>query len=175
MVKSLPANAGDARDVGSILGSGRSQGNGNPFQYSCLENSVDRGDWQDTVQRVTKSQTQLSTQHTQWYYSAEVRVTLALKNPLSTIFYLLFQRDFIKFNLVWYNPKYDKAFFLSLKAQWFFSLLVHLLTMAVLLGSNHDSYWDRKIDFLEFSLYICVHAHIYTHTHRITYNADIFA
>ena len=65
MVKSLPANAGDARDVGSILGSGRSQGNGNPFQYSCLENSVDRGDLQDTVQRVTKSQTQLSTQHTQ--------------------------------------------------------------------------------------------------------------
>ena len=67
MVKSLPANAGDARDVGSILGSGRSQGigNGNPFQYSCLENSMDRGDWQATVQRVTKSQTQLSTQHIQ--------------------------------------------------------------------------------------------------------------
>ena len=43
-VKNLPANAGDARDVGSIPGLGRSpgEGNGNPLQYSCLENSMDR-------------------------------------------------------------------------------------------------------------------------------------
>ena len=47
VVKNLPANAGDERDVGSILGSGRSPGgeNGNPLQYSCLENSMDRGAW----------------------------------------------------------------------------------------------------------------------------------
>ena len=45
MVKSLPANAGDTRDVRSIPGSGRTPGvgNGNPLQYSCLENSMDRG------------------------------------------------------------------------------------------------------------------------------------
>ena len=45
LVKYLPANAGDTRDVGLIPGSGRSPGggNGNPLQYSCLENSVDRG------------------------------------------------------------------------------------------------------------------------------------
>ena len=45
VVKNLPANAGDIRDVGSIPGSGRSpgEGNGNPFQYSCLENSTDGG------------------------------------------------------------------------------------------------------------------------------------
>ena len=45
MVKYLSANAGDARDVGSIPGMGRSPrvGNGNPLQYSCLENPVDRG------------------------------------------------------------------------------------------------------------------------------------
>ena len=45
VVKNLPANAGDARDTGSIPGSGRSPrvGNGNPLQYSCLENSMDRG------------------------------------------------------------------------------------------------------------------------------------
>ena len=44
MVKNPPANAGDARDVGSIPGSGRSpgEGNGSPLQYSCLENSMDR-------------------------------------------------------------------------------------------------------------------------------------
>ena len=46
-------------DPGSIPGSGRSPGkvNGNPFQYSCLENSIDRGAWQATVYGATKSQT----------------------------------------------------------------------------------------------------------------------
>ena len=45
MVKNLPVNTRDAGDVGSIPGSGRSpgEGNGNPLQYSCLENSMDRG------------------------------------------------------------------------------------------------------------------------------------
>ena len=47
MVKNLPANAGDTRDTGSISGLGRSpgEGDGNPLQYSCLENSVNRGAW----------------------------------------------------------------------------------------------------------------------------------
>ena len=61
MVKNLPTNegnAGDTEDVGSIPGSGRSPGggNGNPLQYSCLENFMDRGAWQATVHWVTKSQ-----------------------------------------------------------------------------------------------------------------------
>ena len=57
VVKNLLANAGDAGDTGSILGSGRSPevGNGNPLQYSCLENSVDRGAWRAAVQGVAKS------------------------------------------------------------------------------------------------------------------------
>ena len=57
MVKNLSANAGDARDAGSIPGSGRSPGvgNGNPLQYSWVENSMDRGAWQPTVHRVAKS------------------------------------------------------------------------------------------------------------------------
>ena len=47
VLKNLPASAGDIRDVGLIPGSGRSPGggNGNPLQYSCLENSMDRGAW----------------------------------------------------------------------------------------------------------------------------------
>ena len=55
-----PANTGDTRDMGSIPGSGRSpgEGNGNPFQSSCLENPIDRGVWWATVQRVAKSQIQ---------------------------------------------------------------------------------------------------------------------
>ena len=51
MVKNLPANAGDIRDAGLILGLGRSpgEGKGNPFQNSCLENSMGRGAWWATV------------------------------------------------------------------------------------------------------------------------------
>ena len=50
VVKNLPVNAGDLRDEGSIPGSGRSPGGrrGNPIQYSCLENPMDRGAWQAT-------------------------------------------------------------------------------------------------------------------------------
>ena len=50
-VKKMPANARDKRDVGSIPGSGRSpgEGYGNPLQYSCLENPMDRGAWQAAV------------------------------------------------------------------------------------------------------------------------------
>ena len=55
----LPTNAVDKSDVGSIPGSGRflEEGNGNPLQYSCLENPMDRGAWWATVHRVTKSRT----------------------------------------------------------------------------------------------------------------------
>ena len=68
VVKNSPANAGDVAEVGLIPGSGISPGggNGNPFQYSCLENPMDRGPWWATVHRVTKSWTQLNT-HTHTY------------------------------------------------------------------------------------------------------------
>ena len=61
VVKSLPVNAEDPRDVGSIPGLGRcpGEGNGNPLQYACLENPMDRGAQQATVHGVTKSPTQL--------------------------------------------------------------------------------------------------------------------
>ena len=63
VVKNLPANAGGTGDAGSIPRSGRSLrgGNGNPLQYSCLENPINRGAWHATVHGVTKSHTQLST------------------------------------------------------------------------------------------------------------------
>ena len=51
LVKNLPVSAGEARDKGSVPGSGRSPGGGqgNPLQYSCWENPMDRGAWQATV------------------------------------------------------------------------------------------------------------------------------
>ena len=57
VVKSLPANAGDLRDIGSIPGLGRSpgRGHGNPLQDSCLENLMNRVTWQATVHRVEQS------------------------------------------------------------------------------------------------------------------------
>ena len=63
MIKNLPANARDARDMGSIpeLGRALGEGNGNPLQYSCLGNPMDRGTWQAIVHGIAKSQTQLST------------------------------------------------------------------------------------------------------------------
>ena len=70
VVKNPPANAGDTGDMDSIPGSGRSpgEGNGNPLQYSCLENPMDKGAWQGTVHGVAKSQTRLSN-WTCMYYS----------------------------------------------------------------------------------------------------------
>ena len=62
LVKNPPANAGDIRDLGSVPGLGRSpgEGNGYPFQYSCLENPMDRGAWWAAVHRVAKSRTWLN-------------------------------------------------------------------------------------------------------------------
>ena len=63
VVKYPPANAGDTTDVGLVPGLGRSPrvGNLDLLQYSCLENSMDRGDWWATVPGLAKSQMQLST------------------------------------------------------------------------------------------------------------------
>ena len=62
LVKKPPAKAGDIKDEGSIPGSGRfpGEGNGDPLQYSCLENPRDRGTWKAAVQGVAKSWTPLN-------------------------------------------------------------------------------------------------------------------
>ena len=65
MVSNLPANAEDERDTGSIPGLQRSPGvrNGNPFQYSCLENSMDRGTWGATIYAVCRDMTEHAGTH----------------------------------------------------------------------------------------------------------------
>ena len=71
MVKNPPANARDAKDAASIPGLRKSpgEGNGNPFQYSYLQNPTDRGAWRATVHRVTKRWIQLKglSTHTHMY------------------------------------------------------------------------------------------------------------
>ena len=84
-VKNPLANAGDIRDTGSMPGSGRSPGggHGNPLQYSCLENPMDRGARQATVHRVAKSRTRLKRQH--------ARTPLAdARQPILLFFFLIF-------------------------------------------------------------------------------------
>ena len=68
LVKNLPANAGGTRDTGLIPGLGRFPGgrNGNPLQYSYLENPMDRGAWWATVNGVARTWTQLSTHAWTW-------------------------------------------------------------------------------------------------------------
>ena len=71
VVKNLPAVAGGVRDMGSIPGSGSSpgKGNGNPLQYSCLEDPMDRGAWWATVHGVTRHAQQLSMHVYYWVSS----------------------------------------------------------------------------------------------------------
>ena len=89
--KESPGNAGD---LGSIPGLGKSpgEGNGYPVLYSCMENSMDRGAWRVTVHGVTKSQTRLST-HTQTHTPPIGSVSLEDPNTLS-----LFQNNTLKKN-----------------------------------------------------------------------------
>ena len=83
MVKNLPINGGDARDVVLIPGWGRSPrvGNGNLLQYSCLENSMDRGAWQGIVRGITRSQIGLSMQTSPKSFSEVAQLCPTLCNP----------------------------------------------------------------------------------------------
>ena len=82
VVKILPANVGDVREAGSIPWLGRSPGggNGNLYQYSCLENPMDRRAQQATVHRVSEMDTTEATKHTcrhkngspEWYHSLDL-------------------------------------------------------------------------------------------------------
>ena len=93
-VKNPPANAGDARDITSIPGSGRSPGvgSGNPLQYSCLENSMDQGAWQATVYGVTKCQTQQAHTHTQSHIKYRLRAMSCHHTKQCTESYVIFMR-----------------------------------------------------------------------------------
>ena len=92
MVKNLPANAGDAEDSGSIPGLGRfpGGGNGNPLQYSCLENPVDRGAWRTAVHGAKRFGHDWASMHkqglTKGYPLAKVKGVRIAKNEIKFYF-----------------------------------------------------------------------------------------
>ena len=71
VIKNLPAKSGDIRDMGLISGLGRSPGgvHGNPLQYSCLENPMDRRTWEATVHRISESHEATSCTQVTWHLS----------------------------------------------------------------------------------------------------------
>ena len=84
VVKNLPANTEASAVADLIPGLGRfpGQGHGNPLQYSCLGNHMDRGDWQTTVHRIAKNQTRLrdyTTNNAGWILSMVLEVTVLPK------------------------------------------------------------------------------------------------
>ena len=92
VVKNLPANSGDLREVGLIPGSERfpGVGNGNPLQYSCLENFMDRGAWWATVHGVTKSQTWLGVQrNTTFVDSVDFNISFPVWIPFISFSYVI--------------------------------------------------------------------------------------
>ena len=80
VVKNPPINAGDTGDTGLIPGLGGclEGGHGNPLQYSCLENPMDRGAWWATVHRVKKSQIQLKQLSTHLYVESTKMIQMSL-------------------------------------------------------------------------------------------------
>ena len=93
VIKNLPGF--DLGEVGSIPRSGRSlgEGNGNPWQYSCLRNPIDRRSWRATVHGVTKIQTPLSTESlyaVDWMFASPTKVILGIRKCLSFCLSIVF-------------------------------------------------------------------------------------
>ena len=129
VVKNLPANAGDIRDPGFIPGLGKSPGeeNDHPLQYSCLENSMDRGAWTATVHSVAKSWTrlkQLSTQHTSLPPAPWLPPDFSLHIPFPVWPTTLIKIEHsphlpqIHFTFLLYCSAYNSVFYWSWKDEW---------------------------------------------------------
>ena len=87
VVKNLPASEGDTRDAGSIPGLGRSPGvgNGNPHQYSCLKNSMDRGAWKTLMLEKIKGKTRWGWQRMRWLDSITKPMDMSLRKLQETV------------------------------------------------------------------------------------------
>ena len=102
MVKNPPATAGDARDAGSIPGSEKppGEGNGNPLQYSCLENPIDTGAWLATVHGVSKGRTRLGMNVCVAAYFLEIIFSFCEEKEMCLLYEGIFNFIFISLNVL---------------------------------------------------------------------------
>ena len=159
MVKNPPAEAGDARDVGSIPGSGRSPGgeDGHPLQRSCLGNSVDRGACYGRVQGVAKSRTRLSTAQTHLSVYLPVCLPTHLLNGCqsvspSTMTHLPLYLKFFNLSTFYpslYLPLYSSSFYFS------FSYVLTCMSYLSIHASIHLSYIYLGAKLLQSCLTLC--------------------
>ena len=157
LVKNLPTNAGASRDTGSIPGSRRfpGEGNGKPLQYSCLENSMDRGAWLAAVHGVTKSQIWLSTHafchsiHPCWLSVLYIAVCMWYSHPPN----LSLLPPSLCFLCLWvsfcFGNKFIYIFFLYLVStyKWYMVFIVPWLT-----SHSMTIYYHRSIQMLLMAL-----------------------
>ena len=140
MVKNLPASAGD---LGSIPGLGRSpgEGNGNPLQYSCLENSIDRGVWKATVHGLAESDT--TEPLTLSNFHSQASQTSFVKEKQNSKIILVLQLYFNKF-------KFKKKSFIC------------LLSQVEFLGGENRTLWFLFWDYPSSSLKTLNRLMVYT-------------
>ena len=108
VIKIPTVNAGDTRGAGSIPGSGRSlgEGNGNPLQYSCLENSMGRGAWDDTIHGATKSRAEHFSVHIRKFKGEQkIETCCELRQGSHGIFMQICAIDSWK-----HNPRVSRSF-----------------------------------------------------------------
>ena len=120
MAENPPASVGDTRDTGSIPGSRRypGVGNGNPLQYSCLENYMDRGAWWATVHGVTKSQTWLS----DWAQSHFLTYKVSVLYTTVTVLEFGYLKEYLSPKFSWTEPHpglWPLQKIRSYETQWF--------------------------------------------------------
>ena len=128
----VKASACNAGDLGSVPGSGRSpgEGNGNPLQYSCLENPTDGGTWWATVHGVPKSQTRLSDFTWAFFGSTEAKSSISLHWSL--------RKAFLSLLAILWNSVF-KWIYLSFSPLPFASLLFSAICKAS--SDNHVAFW----------------------------------
>ena len=114
VVKNPPAHSGDAGDLCLIPGLGRfpGGGNGNPHQYSCLGNPMDRGAWRPTIHRVTKNQTRLTKHATPCYldYSSFVEQSEVMEDGNSQLFCFFLKIALAIWGLLWFHVNFKVIF-----------------------------------------------------------------
>ena len=166
VVKNLPVGAGDARDVGSVPGSGRSPGVGsdNPLQYSCWDNPMDRGACRATVHGVAKSQTRVCT----YLWSSQVRKSEYSKIYWAMSLYTILVGKMENYGRLWGESKWSLGKMNKPFKEWvgdmtaFDKVCLGVVSTFILLPcdeSVHPDWWNSRVGDswqLSFFWWLCL-------------------